>query len=228
MVGHFPLTGHRHFTGYFLPRFTHPHAQMHFFPLSLCEYRSTNFGTCINKTGWVLVIPTKTPFTERKCDVQRSCLASLCSGDQLDVGRHTSYSERSRRRTGSPRVLSTPFHALTCAREARLVRAPYQPPPPPPPVLPPPLLTSSRYHHYYHHCYHYHSVATTTTVAISSSNTSSVLLNYYRLCYHHYQQHRRPDVAADTASLSPTSFVESKRGIRECRRRWGIAPEKIP
>lgn len=94
-------------------------------------------------------------------------------------------------------------------------------------VLPPPLVTSSRYHHYYHHCHHYHSVVTTTTIAISSGNTSSVLLNYYRLCYHHYQQ--TPATWRRRGYSLPLThgFVDSKRGIRECRDRWGIAPEKI-
>lgn len=142
--------------------------------------------------------------------VQRSLLSSLCSGNKF-VGRHTSCSERSRQRTGSPRVLSTPFHAFTCAREARLVRVPFH-----------------HHQYYHHHCCHYHyhhsatTTITTTTPSLSAPATLVVLLNYYRLYYyHHYQQHRRPDVAADTTSLSLTSFDSKTRHTR-MPRWWGI------
>lgn len=126
VVGHFPLIDHRHFTGYFLPRFTHPHAQIHFFLFP----RGTNSQISARvKQNWLGPGNPKTPFTEWiRCS--EKFLASLCLGNKLGVGRHTSYSERSRQRTGSPRVLSTPFHAFTGAREARLwdwsVRQHYQ------------------------------------------------------------------------------------------------------
>jgi len=124
----------------------------------------------------------------------------------LNTRRHennTSVSDRSRQRTDSPRVLSAPFHALTCAREAWLVCTPFYHHQAPPPQL---------------RCRQYNRV-TTTTITISTppphhyhhhaipsiSNTSSTTELLPPAHYHHYW-HRRPDVAAVRTWLSSLSL----------------------
>lgn len=233
VVGHFPLTGHPPALHRLLPPSIHAPSRtdIHFYPLPSANTDSTNFGTCKWNRNWqrVLVIPTKNSVYRTKVLDVKSSLASLCSGDQLGAVRHTSCSERSRQRTGSPRVLSTPFHALTCAREARLVRAPYQPPPP---VLPPPLVTSSRYHHYSI------TIATTTTpspLPSPSLSAAATLVVYYWTT-----------TAYATTTISNTGDLTSPRiqppshpqalssrsaayeNAAERRGRKGIASEKIP
>lgn len=132
--------GHRHFTGYFLPRLTHPHAQKYTFSLLPQRIQIHKFRyTCKTKLAGSWVIPTENSIYRTNAMFREAFIASLCPGDELGVERHkVLLRAQSTANWLASCTLDSVSRSYVCEGGST---APCSIPPPPPPVLPPPLVS---------------------------------------------------------------------------------------